>query len=421
MAELFIILGLIILNGVLSMTEMAMVSARKAKLEVEANQGNQKSKNALKYLNAPDDFLSTIQIGITLIGILTGIFSGQAIRDELTSFLSQFDLVRNFSRSLSTGIIVLLVTYFTLIFGELVPKRLGLTNPEKITKSMVPAMSLLSKITYPFIRLLSFSTQSIVKILKIRPGNNSVTEEEIKAMIEEGTKQGEIEVAEKEIISRLFHLGDRSITSLMTHRSEIFWLDVSMSIEDANEYIKTHLHSIYPVCENNLDNIKGIVRTKDLYASGNLQTLHDCCKPALFVPENNTTYQVMEKFKAKGTNVCFIIDEYGSLEGMVTINDIFETLVGDIPESDPEEPDILKREDGSYLANAQMHFFDFLEFFDLEDKYKDRERFDTLAGFILQELQHIPKEGERFEWGGFTFEIIDMDGNRIDKVLVIFK
>lgn len=400
------------------MTEMALVSSRKSRLEAQAKEGSGSARKTLNVLSSPDKFLSTIQIGITLIGILTGIFSGESIQKDLTSFFSHFEIIKPFSHVLATLIIVLIVTYCTLVLGELVPKRIGLSKPEAIAKRMSPFMDLLSKITYPFIWILSFSTKSIVKVLGIKERDNSVTEEEIKALINEGAEQGEIAAAEQEIIERVFHLGDRSITSLMTHRSEIEWLNVSMNENQAFEVISKSMHSVYPLCENTLDDILGIVKTKDLYVSAKEKSLKELCKPALFVPENNTAYQVMEKLKAKGLSVCFIVDEYGALQGMITLKDIFEAIVGDILELDErDEVDIVKREDGSYWVNAQMHFYDFLAYFDKEDLYKDTEDFDTLAGFILSHLQHIPKVGDHFEKDGFSFEIVDMDGYKIDKVL----
>lgn len=418
MTEILIILGLIILNGFFSMAEMAMVSSRKTKLETEANHGNKGAKNALKLLKKPDNFLSTIQIGITLIGILTGIYSGERLQHEFRDFLSQFNLIAPFSSPLATGIIVLIVTYFTLVLGELVPKRIGLTQPENITKSITPIMNLISRIAYPFIWLLTASTQFIVRLLKIKSNDNYVTEEEIKAMISESAEQGEIEAVEQEIIERVFHLGDRTITSLMTHRSEIKWLDCEMSMDDINDFIEFNPHTVYPVCEGNVDAIKGIVKIKNLYALKDTKNLEQIYRPALFVPENNTAYQVMEKLKANGVNICFVVDEYGTLQGMVTLYDIFEAIVGEIPDETDDSIPITVREDGSYWVDAHIHFYDFLDYFDKEDKYGDIEKFDTLAGFILDKFGHIPKAGEKLMWNEFSFEIADMDGHRIDKVLV---
>ena len=415
---LFIILGLILLNGVFSMTEMAMVSARKTRLETEADRGSGKARKALKLIDSPDKFLSTIQIGITLIGILTGIFSGESIQADLTAFFRRFEFLQAVSAPLATGVIVILVTYFTLVLGELVPKRIGLTHPEGIAKFMAPVMNVLNKIAFPFIWLLSVSTKFLTGILHIKDRDTAVTEDEIKAIIEESVEQGEIEATEQEMIERVFHLNDRNIASLMTHRNDIYRLDIEMSAAEINEYVRKHPYSVYPVCGGNVDDIKGFVRNRDLFALADGKSLKDLCRKALFVPESNSAYKVMERFKQTGIHLCFVVDEYGSLQGMVTLNDMFEAIVGDMPEEGADaEKEIVVRNDGSYWVDAQIHFYDFLDYFDLDEDDAPK-RFDTLAGFILHTLEHIPKTGERFEWKDLMFEIADMDGQRIDKVLV---
>lgn len=419
--EIIIILALILLNGFFSMTEMAMVSSRKTKLEAMANRGNKSAQRTLKILNEPDKFLSTIQIGVTLMGILTGIFSGESIQRDLTAFFMQFEAVAPYAGALSTTVIVVIVTYFTLVFGELVPKRIGMTNPEKIAQSLTPLMNFLSKLAYPFIWLLSISTGLVARILNVKSTENTASEEEIKAIISDSVVHGEIRQEEQEIIERVFHLGDRAISSLMTHRSDIIRLDLDMTLEDAKEYIYTNPpHSVYPVCEGDIDRIRGIVRTKDVFTAMQGKSLHDLSKPVLFVPENNSAFQVMELFKKKGIYTCFVVDEYGTLQGMVTLKDIFEAIVGDLPEvDDGEETPIVEREDGSFWIDAQIPFYDFLDHFDYLDKANGTsEDFDTLAGFILNELERIPEVGDVFDWEDFVFEIADMDGQRIDKVLV---
>ncbi|MDR2040682.1 MAG: hemolysin family protein [Bacteroidales bacterium] len=416
--EIFIILGLILLNGIFSMTEMAMVSARKVKLEVQAEKGSKKAKDVLKIMEHPDNFLSTIQIWITVIGILTGIFSGESIQAGLNDFFQRFDTLKPISGVLSTTVIVIIVTYFTLVLGELVPKRIGLTQAEGIAKNMAPVMNVLSKIMFPFIWLLSVSTKLLVKLLRIKKRDTLVTEEEIRAMIEESAEQGGIEVAEQEMIERVFHLDDRNISSLMTHRKNIFWLNTNYDqISDVMDYVREHPFSVYPVCEDELDHVIGFVRNRDLFSLSEKKTLKDLCRIALFVPESNSAYSVMELFKKTGIHVCFVVDEYGSLQGMVTLNDMFEAIVGDMHdiESTSGQQEIIARDENSYWVDAQIHFYDFLDYFGYDNI---PTRFDTLAGFILNELEHIPKLGEKLEWKAFTFEIADMDGQRIDKVLV---
>jgi putative hemolysin len=315
---------------------------------------------------------------------------------------------------------VVLVTFLSIVFGELIPKRIGMLRAEKIAKAVAFPMNILSKIAYPIVWLLNGITNLIFKLFNIKVSSDSaVTEEEIKAMISEGSEHGTIEEEEKDIIERVFHLGDRSITSLMTHRTDIQWLDVSSTVEDVKNKFDDIIFSSYPVCEEIVDNIKGIINVKDLVKANATTLLKDLAKPAMFVPENNTAYQLLEKFKATKIHSCFIVNEYGTLEGMITLNDILEAIVGDVPQSGQEEYEIITRQDGTYLVDAQIQFYNFLSHFEkTEWVNEDEYDFDTLAGFVLHELEHIPKTGETFDWRGFQFEIIDMDGQRIDKLLV---
>jgi putative hemolysin len=417
--EIIILIGLILLNGVFSMAEIALVSARKARLEAQANKGDKKAKEALDLANNPDKFLSTVQIGITLIGILTGIISGERLTDDLAEKIKSWPLIGEYSTGIATAIIVIIITYFSLVFGELVPKRLGLSRPEAIAKLLAGPMRLLSRITHPFVWLLSKSGTLIVKLFGIRSNDNQVTEEEIKAIISEGTEHGAIDENEQEIIERIFHLGDRNITSLMTHRSDIIWFDLEDNEEKIKEKIIGEPHSVYPICDGEIDNIKGIVSIKDLYVTDDMTKFKQIMKPAMFVPENNTAYQLLEKFKSTKEHSCFIVDEYGTMQGLITLNDILEAIVGDIPQPDFTDYEVTERDDGSYLVDAQIPFYDFLTRFDKAEWMNEGEHeFDTLAGFILHELERIPHTGDKFDWRGFRFEIIDMDGHRIDKVLV---
>ena len=419
MQEFFLILGLILLNGLFSMAEIAVVSARKAKLETQAAKGDKRAKEALKLHNHPDTFLSTVQIGITLIGILLGIFSGEKLKANLVAWIKQFDSVAEYSSGIATAIIVIIITYFSLVLGELVPKRIGLARPEPVAKFLAAPMRLLGKITHPFIWLLTKSTNLIVSLFQLKAKETHMTEEEIKAIISESTEQGTIEEAEQEIIERVFHLGDRSITSLMTHRSDILWFDLYDNEATIKQKIISEPHSVYPICEGHIDNIRGVVSIKDLYVADDLTLFKDLMQPPLYVPENNTAYQVLEKFKQSKIHSCFIIDEYGSLLGMITLNDILEAIVGDLPEQNVDDYTIFEREDGSYLVDAQIPFYDFLSRFEKTEWMNEGEQdFDTLAGFILHKLERIPVIGDKLDWEGFQIEIIDMDAQRIDKVMV---
>ena len=419
MTEILIILGLILINGIFSMAEIALVSARKSRLEGQARKGDEKAKAALKLANHPDVFLSTVQVGITLIGILTGIFSGENLKAPIAEYFSRFDWSREYSNGIATTVIVVILTYFSLVLGELVPKRIGLAKPESIAKQMAKPMSWLSRITFPFIWLLTSSTNVIVKLFKLKVSDNQVTEEEIKAMISEGSEHGAIEEEEKEIIERLFHLGDRNITSLMTHRTDIIWFDEQETVQNFKDRFEVLTYSTYPVCNKVVDDITGVVFVKDIVKASATTILKDLAKPAMFVPENNSAYQLLEKFKSSKIHSCFIVNEYGTLEGMITLNDVLEAIVGDVPQSGQEEYGILERSDGSFLVDAQIPFYDFLSHFEKTEWMNEGEQdFDTLAGFVLHELEHIPVTGETFEWNGFDFEIIDMDGQRIDKLIV---
>ena len=420
MVEVVILLLLIIINGLLVMSEIALVSARKGRLEVLANKGDVKAKAALTLAENPEKFLSTAQIFITLIAILTGVYSGEKFGQYVQPYIEKIELLRPYAASVSTFIIVVIVTFLSIIFGELVPKRLGMLRAEKIARLVAGPMNFLSVITYPIVWLLSKISYLFFKLFNIKTASdNSVTEEEIKAMITEGSEHGDIEEEEKEIIERVFHLGDRNITSLMTHRTDIAWFDVNDTVQDVKSRSEEIIYSSYPVCEGIIDNIRGTITVKDLLKARPDTLLKDLCKPALFVPENNTAYQLLEKFKETKIHSCFIVNEYGTLEGMITLNDILEAIVGDVPQTGQDEYEIIERADGTYLVDAQIPFYDFLSRFEkTEWMNEDDHDFDTLAGFVLHELEHIPKTGEMFEWRGFRFEIIDMDGQRIDKLLL---
>lgn len=418
--EILILLILIFVNALFVMSEIALVSVRKGRLEAMSNRGDEKAKAALDLAENPEKFLSTAQIGITLISILTGVYSGEKFSKDLKPIVEQIEVLKPYAEIISTVIIVVLVTFLSIVFGELIPKRIGMLRAEKIAKAVAFPMNILSKIAYPIVWLLNGITNLIFKLFNIKVSSDSaVTEEEIKAMISEGSEHGTIEEEEKDIIERVFHLGDRSITSLMTHRTDIQWLNFSATVEDVKNKFDDIIFSSYPVCEEIVDNIKGIINVKDLVKAKATTLLKDLAKPAMFVPENNTAYQLLEKFKATKIHSCFIVNEYGTLEGMITLNDILEAIVGDVPQSGQEEYEIITRQDGTYLVDAQIQFYNFLSHFEkTEWVNEDEHDFDTLAGFVLHELEHIPKTGETFDWRGFQFEIIDMDGQRIDKLLV---
>ncbi len=420
MTEIIILTLLIIVNGLFVMSEIALVSARKARLESMANKGDDKAKVALVLAENPEKFLSTAQIFITLIAILTGVYSGEKFGHYLEPFFEKFELLKPYAATISTVIIVIIVTFLSIIFGELIPKRLGMLQAEKIARHVAAPMNFLSIVTYPIVWVLSKISYFIFKLFNVKTSkDNSVTEEEIKAMITEGSEHGAIEEDEKDIIERVFHLGDRNITSLMTHRTDIAWFDANDTVQQVKDTMDRVIYSSYPVCDETVDNITGTINVKDLLKAAPDKLLKDLAKPAMFVPENNTAYQLLQKFKETKIHSCFIVNEYGTLEGMITLNDILEAIVGDVPQTGQDEYEIIERADGTYLVDAQIPFYDFLTRFEKTDWMNEAEHdFDTLAGFVLHELEHIPKTGESFDWRGFYFEIIDMDGQRIDKLLL---
>ena len=365
MGPLIILLFLIILNGLLVMSEIALVSARKARLESLANKGDSKAKVALTLAENPEKFLATAQIFITLIAILSGVYAERKLGPYVEPYISSIDFLKPYAETISTVLIVVIVTFISIIFGELIPKRLGMLQAEKIARVVAAPMNFLSIITLPIVWLLSKISVLFFKLLNIKTSSdNSVTEEEIKAMVAEGSEHGAIEEEEKDIIERLFHLGDRNITSLMTHRTDIIWFDQMQTVQNFRDRFDELTYSTYPIGDKVVDNIVGVIFVKDVVKASASTLLKDLAKPAMFVPENNSAYQLLEKFKSSKIHSCFIVNEYGTLEGMITLNDILEAIVGDVPQNGQEEYEIVEREDGTFLVDAQIPFYDFLSHFE---------------------------------------------------------
>lgn len=404
------------------MSEIALISSRKTKLEIASKNGDRRASAALELANSPNRFLSTVQIGITLISILTGIFSGNTLTIGIQDFLTGLGFELKYADNIAVGLVVVIIGFVQLVLGELVPKRIGMSNPEAIAKTMAAPMNVLSTITSPFIWLLTKCSDLIIKILGIEVSDSSVTEEEIKSMIQEGTTGGAIDEIEQEIVQNVFHLGDRKITSLMTNRSDLTYLDLEDSVQENIEKIIETKHSVYPICKDGIDNISGLLYIKDLLGKDlgtELQNLANLGKEPLFIPENNQAYQALEKFREERIHMGIILDEYGSVMGIITLNDILDALVGDISMDDEFEYDVFEREDGSFLVDASLPFDDFLNQFEvIINNRKEYTGFDTLGGFALHILQEIPDTGDKFEWEDYEFEIIDMDKNRIDKILL---
>lgn len=421
--ELLIILALILVNGLFSMSEISVVSSRKSKLDAQAKKGNKTARQILNVAENPDNFLSTVQIAITAVGLITGMYSGESLREPLGNFIERFGIDPYSAEAIARVVIILVITYVTLVLGELFPKKLGMNSPEKISGIIIKPMNLLTKLFYPFVWLLSVSTQALTSIFGIKKHNNTVTEEEIKSMINDSTEDGEIQEVEQDIVDRVFSLGDRDISSLMTHRTEFEWLDVDDVLSSIKEKLARKIHYIYPVADKTLDKIVGVVYLKDLFKNtDNNKTIKDIMRQPQYLHESVSVYDALETFKENKIHYALIIDEFGMVEGMVTMNDILESLVGNSSEFETEddEDEFMERADGTFLIGGQYSFYDFLSHFDMEDVYQGNN-YNTISGLLFSKIGVIPKEGEKIEWDKFVFEIVDMDSTRIDKVLVSIK
>jgi putative hemolysin len=424
-AEIVVIFLLIILNGLLSMSEIAIVSARQNRLEQRANQGDDHARLALKLARDPNSFLSTVQIGITLVGVLTSVFGGARIAGHLAVYLDQIPHLAPYSKSISLGLIVLLITYFTLVLGELAPKRLALDKPEDIASSVAIPMHRFSRLAAPLVRFLSISTDLILRLVHARPSDEPpVTDDDVKALLGEGAKAGVFEESEEDMVAGIFRLSDLRIGRLMTPRSEIAWIDLEDLVEVNQQKIASNVYARFPVARGSLDDWIGIIQTKNLLSQllnhQPLDLMSDVTIP-LVVPESMLALKVLEKFKETGIHIALVIDEFGTLQGLVTIFDIVEAIVGNIPViGEPADNVIVQREDGSWLVDGKISIDEFKDIFKT-DHLPDEERgyYQTLAGFIITYLGRIPKAADHFEYEGIYFEIIDMDGFRIDKVLVV--
>jgi putative hemolysin len=425
MSEAFIVIVLLIANGVFAMSEMAIVSARKARLQQWANTGNARARVAVELANAPNQFLSTIQIGITLIGILAGAFGGATIANELAAGLRTLPFLAPYSHVIALAIVVLCITYASLIIGELVPKRLALNNPERLAVIIAPPMRTLTRLAAPVAHLLSLSTETVLRVFGVRPSvEPPVTEEEIRLLLQQGAQAGMFEAAEQVMVERVFRLGDRRISGVMTPRTEIVWLDRQASLEEIRRTVTESVHSRFLVAQGTLDNVLGVLHAKDLLALALLEQPLDLAalvRQPLYVPESMRALNVLEQFKESGTHIALVVDEYGGIQGLVTPSDILEAIVGDIPSAgELREPQAVQREDGSWLLDGMLSIDEFKELFQLSTMPGEEQGvYQTLAGFVIMQLGRIPAVADWFEWEGLRFEVVDMDANRIDKVLVM--
>jgi putative hemolysin len=422
--EILIVLLLILANAIFVLSEMAIVSVRKVRLQQVANQGNADAHVALQLANAPNQFLGTVQIGITLLAILSGAFGESVISKQLMLLFSFMPWLTPYHEPLATIIAVLIITYLTLVIGELVPKRVALNYPERIAVAVARPMQMLATVTSPVVHLLSASTDTVLRLLGIKPSTDpQVTEEEIRVLIEQGTEAGTFEEAEQDMLNRVFRLGDRRISALMTPRPDIIWLDLDDSAEINRQTMLDNPHSQFPVCQGELDNVLGIIDVNDLLSrcfTNQPFDLTTALRRPLYVPENTPGLKILELFKQSGTHFAIVVDEYGVIQGLVTLNDILEEIVGDIPASDDEEPQAVRREDGSWLVDGMLSVEEFFELLDIEELPREqRANYHTMGGFVVTHLGRIPNAADYFEWRGMRFEVMDMDGNRVDKVLVV--
>jgi len=422
--QVIIILLLIVVNGLFAMSEMAIVSARKARLRQRADEGDHKAQAALELAETPNRFLSTIQIGITLIGILAGAFGGATLAKDLGAYLGRVPALKPYGEAISLAIVVLVTTYLSLVIGELVPKRLALNNPERIAAVVAAPMRALSVVAYPAVRLLSLSTELVLRILGTRPSTEPpVTEEEIKVLLEQGTEAGVFQEVEQDMVESVLLLDERRVASLMTPRPEIAWLDIDDPPEEIRRKLIASPYSRFPVCQGSLDNVLGEIEARDLLARslcGEPFDLRAMLRKPLYVPETMPALKVLEAFKKSGTQIALVVDEYGSIQGLVTLKDILEAIVGDIPSAEElAEPQAIQREDGSWLLDGMLPIEEFKELLGIDELPGEGQGlYQTVAGFVIAQLGRIPVAADHFEWGGLRFEVMDMDGNRVDKVLV---
>jgi len=421
--DIIILLVLILINGVFAMAEIAVVSARKAKLRVMADQGSKKAEKALELSEEPGNFLSTVQVGITLIGILSGAYGGAIIAKDLGRYLGGYSLLAPVSETLSLILVVIVITYLSLVLGELIPKRLALQNPEKIASAVAMPVHYLSLLAYPFVRLLSLSSESIVGMMGLKKPVSTISEEEVKVLLEEGTEAGVFHKVEQDICHGAFRIDDLGVHDVMTPRPGIIWLDYEQPFIENLEIIKTSDHAYFPVCEGELDHVMGFLHVKDLfkiYPDFDGSDIKPLLRKPFIFPETISALQILEHFKASPIHVALVVDEYGTIQGLVTVNDIMAAIVGDIPSfNESEEKSIVQREDGSWLIDGTISVDEFTAYFEI-DALPDEEdaEYHSLGGFIMTYLGRIPVTGEHFHWDRYRFEIIDMDGNRIDKILV---
>jgi magnesium and cobalt exporter, CNNM family len=422
--EILIILLLIVANGIFAMSEMAVITARKSRLQDWIKKGNRRAKAALELALAPNRFLSAVQFGITLVGILAGAFAGRSVAQWLATHIIGMPFIGLYHQEIGLALVVLVITYLSLVIGELVPKRLALRHPEAIATYVAYPLRWFTKLLSPMVHLLSLSTDGVCRIFGRQEGDEPpVTEEEIKTLVQQGTEAGVFEESEQDMVEAVFRLGDKTARTLMTPRTQITWLDLEDSAERVRDKIISSGHSCFPVATGSLDKVDGVVLAKDLLGhslAGNPLDLKSLMQQPLFVPRTVTALEVLESFKKLGQHIALVVDEYGGIEGLLTHHDILEAIAGDIPfDGKPTDPKAVQRHDGSWLLDGMLSVDEFKEIFQIEVlPGEKRDAYQTLGGFVFTQMGRIPSVPDSFEWNGLRLEVVDMDGKRIDKVLV---
>lgn len=423
--DVLILAGLFILNGLLAMSEIAIVSARKIRLQQAAEEGIASAGIALKLAEQPGHFLSTIQVGITLIGIMSGAIGEATLVDNLADTLDDYPEIAEYSHGMARALVIIGITYFSLIIGELVPKRLALLKAERIATVIAPLMNFLSLATYPVVRILSWSSDLVLKLLRAGKADDPlVTEKEITIMIDQGTEAGVFHKSERAMVSNVMRLDALKVGAIMTPRMDIYYLDAATSPEDIRKRLIESPHSIIPVCRGGLDNVLGVIESKDLLRRalvGEALDIVSAVRPANYIPRSLSPVELLEELKRSKIALTLVVDEYGEIVGLATLKDLMEAIVGDIPsdEADDEEPDAVQRSDGSWLLDGTLAIEKFKQLFGVDELPDEQAgNFHTLAGFVMLQLGHIPRASDHFKWKNLYFEVVDMDRNRIDKILV---
>jgi putative hemolysin len=423
--EIGIVLLLIVLNGVFAMSELSVVSSRESRLQQRLDQGKRGAGAALELAADPNRFLSTVQIGITLIGVGTGAFGGATLSGRFAGVLAHIPGLEPYSLQVAALVVVVFITYLSLIIGELVPKRLALQNPEGMACLVAPAMRTLSRLTAPIVSFLAISSDFVFRIIGLKPSEDAiVSDEEIDHLLRQGTEAGIFHPSERVMVSGIFDISDRTAGELMTPRHLIHFIDVAKPEEDGLQRMAASPHNFYPVCDGTPDNVIGVVAIRELWRrhlSGEPVDIRVAMEPPLFVPEIAPVLSVMEQMRHRRSPVAMVIDEYGGVEGLLTLNDVLSDVVGEV--DDPERPGFkgaVQRDDGSWLLDGVFPAHEVMELFDLDTLPGEAEsRYETIGGFIVEQLRAIPSPGVHVDFGGYRFEVMDMDGNRIDKILVV--